>query len=41
MDELWGEYMNELATSPTCFLQSNQANIDLIAETWVYFSIGS
>lgn len=40
MDELLGEFMNELATSPSCFLQPSQANIALVSETWVYFSIG-
>lgn len=39
MDELLGEYMNELATSLTCFLQPKQANIDLIPENWVYSSL--
>lgn len=33
MDELLGEYMNELATSPTCFLQPNQANILCLRRT--------
>lgn len=36
--------MGELASSPSCTPQSsptnNQANIDLLSETWVYFSTG-
>lgn len=45
MDELLCKFVGEVVINPSCIPQSsptsNQANIDLLSETWVYFSIAS